>query len=129
VDLLGFGLIERPWDHVEPGPSGLTFGYFGVRDFDPEGWRSSYPNSAFSRMTERDAAWMARIIARLDEGAVGAMVGAGKIAPALHADLVRILMGRRRAILARFSVAYHPWPTPRSYRAAAEPGCVPRTWQ
>ncbi len=38
-----------------------------MRDFVPEEWKSGYPNPAFSNMTERDAAWMARILARFTD--------------------------------------------------------------
>ena len=41
-----------------------TFGYSDVADFDPTAGRTSTPNPAFNRMTERDGAWMARILAR-----------------------------------------------------------------
>ena len=45
-------------------PGARSSAYFSARDFDPERWRGAYPNPAFLRMTERDGAWMARMIAR-----------------------------------------------------------------
>ena len=35
--------------------------------FEPDDWKPGYPNPAFSRMKEQDAAWMARIIAEFSD--------------------------------------------------------------
>jgi hypothetical protein len=45
---------------------------------------------------------MARIIARYDERILNTMVRAGELEPVLHAELLRILIGRRRALLGRY---------------------------
>jgi hypothetical protein len=102
VDWLTLGSIERPWDRAALGSFGLTLGYYGVEDFDPEGWRPRYPNPAFSRMTEHDGAWMARNIARLGENLLEPMLDAADVPPPLRAELTRILIGRRRRILERY---------------------------
>ena len=39
------------------------------RTSTPDEWKNEYPNPAFSRMTERDGAWMARILSRFTPGA------------------------------------------------------------
>ncbi|HUJ57553.1 MAG TPA: hypothetical protein VLX92_03660 [Kofleriaceae bacterium] len=103
LDLVTLGLIERPWDraHVEPGHE--RFAYFSVRDFDPDRWKPLYPNPAFLRMTERDAAWMARIIARFSPEDIRRFVDAGKLDHAGDAAyLTRILLARQRIVLARY---------------------------
>jgi hypothetical protein len=102
VDWLTLGSIERPWDRAALGSFGLTLGYYGVKDFDPEGWRPRYPNPAFSRMTEHDGAWMARIIARLGETLIEPMLDAADAPPSLRVELARIVLGRRRKILERY---------------------------
>ncbi len=102
VDWLTLGSIERPWDRAELGAFGLTLGYYDINGFDPEGWRPRYPNPAFSRMTEHDGAWMARIIARLGERLLEPMLDAADVPPPLRAELARILLGRRRKILERY---------------------------
>jgi hypothetical protein len=102
IDFLTLGALERPWDRAKVGPTGLVFAYYGSEDFDPEAWKPSYPNPAFSRMTESDAAWMARIIARFDAGYIDAIVSTAELEPALHAELVRVLSVRQRAILDRY---------------------------
>jgi hypothetical protein len=98
-DFLTLGTIERPWERVQRGE---LFGYFSARDFDPELWRGEYPNPAFGRMTEADGAWMARILARFDEGLVRAAVAVGKYEPVNERYLVETLIARRMAILRRY---------------------------
>jgi hypothetical protein len=102
ADFISFGVVERPWDRAQMGPSGMLLGYYGVEEFDAEAWYPTYPNPAFGRMTEHDAAWMARIIARIERPQLEAMVAAAELEPKLHAELVRILIGRRQKILARY---------------------------
>jgi len=98
-DFLTLGAIERPWERARKG---ALFGYFSARDFDPELWRGEYPNPAFGRMTEGDGAWMARILARFDEGLVRAAVAVGKYEPDHERYLAETLLARRMAILRRY---------------------------
>ena len=102
-DFLTLGLIRRPWESVELGPTGRTLGYFDVRHFEPDAWRPGYPNPAFGRQTERDAAWMARLIAELRDPYVAAAVDRGEWADRRGRDLLlRILLGRRDKLLRRW---------------------------
>jgi hypothetical protein len=102
-DLFTFGVVERPWDRIERPKDGEIFGYFGSRLFVPEDWKGGYQNAAFLRMSERDGAWMARILARFTPDLVGAAVGVGQFTEARHRDyLVRTLLERRQKILVRY---------------------------
>lgn len=102
-DWLTFGLIERPWDTARFGPSGKVFGYYGVDKFDAEAWRPGYPNPAFGRMSERDGAWMARLIAEFGEDDLRRLIQEAKMNDAaLDAELLRVLAGRRERILERY---------------------------
>ncbi len=99
-DFITFGMLERPWDRAVRRP---PFGYFRAADFDPEKWRPGYPNPAFSRMTERDGAWMARILARFTPEHIKGLVRLGKINRAEDAAyLERVLIERHRRILRRY---------------------------
>lgn len=103
VDWITLGLMKRPWDDNRFGPTGATFGYYKVDNFDPEEWEPGYPNPAMLRMTERDGAWMARILARLDPPLIRAAIDAGRTGSArLDRELFRLLMGRRQRVLARY---------------------------
>jgi hypothetical protein len=117
-DLVTFGVLDRPWNDRRFGPSGRIFGYFDVDDFDPDEWHPGYPNPAFSRMTEADAAWMARIISRFSDEHLSALAKLARFGdPMLEKEIVRILSGRRDRIfhryLSRLSPLSHPTVTRR----------------
>lgn len=103
LDFVTLGIPRRPWDDLHYGPAGATLGYWDVDHFSPEDWHVGYPNPAFGRMSERDAAWMARIVARFDDAAVDAIVDAAQVKnPVTDHEIRRILKGRRDRILRRW---------------------------
>jgi hypothetical protein len=99
-DFVTFGAIERPWDRARKDAG--IFNYFSARDFDPEVWRGGYPNPAFVRMSEGDAAWMARIIARFSDELIAAAVSVGRYDAKSSDYLTRTLITRRDRILRRY---------------------------
>ncbi len=102
-DFATFGTQERPWERAYRTPGATNFGYFSERDFDPDLWRGLYPNPAFSRMTERDAAWATRIIARFTAEDVRAAVGVADLTNPAHTEyLYRVLRDRQHTILKRY---------------------------
>jgi len=111
-DLVTLGAIRRPWDDVRFGPTGEVFGYYDVAHFDPDAFRTGYPNPAFVRKSERDAAWMARIIARLDESHLRRVLKEARLSPKLEARLLSVLVGRRKKVLERYLTRLSPlaWP-------------------
>lgn len=103
VDFLTLGIIERPWDRAQRSKEGDIFGFFNVRDFDPDLWKGGYPNPAFDRMTEHDAAWAARIIARFEPEHVVAAIGVGDYTSPVHVEfLTHTLLARQRILLKRY---------------------------
>jgi hypothetical protein len=109
ADFLTLGIPTRAWERVERTPGMEPFGYFGWREFDPETWKNEYPNPAFSRATERDNAWMARILSRFDPADVKALVDLGKFYRREHADyLADVLERRLRRILHRYMSRLSP---------------------
>lgn len=105
-DFVTLGILERPWDRASRRP---PFGYFTAKGFDPEAWRGGYPNPAFGRMTEHDAAWAARIMARLrDEHVAAAVKVADYSNPDDEAFLIRSLIERRDAVLKRYLARLSP---------------------
>jgi hypothetical protein len=108
-DTLTLGIPQRPWDTVRRPPDGDIFGYFTAETFDPEAWKAGYQNPAFLRMTERDAAWMARIIARFTPEHIERIVRAGDFTRPEHsAYLTRTLIERQRKILQRWLSVVSP---------------------
>jgi hypothetical protein len=109
LDFVTLGAIERPWDRARPMIGREKFGLFSARDFDPAGWRGLYPNPAMLRMTERDGAWMARIIARFTADDIRAIAGAGRFADAGDTEyLAKVLIERQHEILVRYLTRLSP---------------------
>ena len=103
VDFITLGAVPRVWDRVQRAPGHEIFGYFNVADFDPEGWKNEYSNAAFSRMTERDGAWMARILAGFTPEMVRTLADMGQFSDAANTDyLESVLQGRLSKILERY---------------------------
>lgn len=118
-DFLTLGLIRRPWDRARFGPSGTVFGYWNVELFEPDKWHPGYPNPAFGRMSEHDAAWMARIIAEFRDEHLRAIVEQASFGrPLLTTEMLRILRGRRDKILARYFAKLSPLARPELAREA-----------
>jgi hypothetical protein len=110
ADLFTLGLIVRPWDRPRVHPEAWLFGYFRADLFHPEQWRAVTPNPAFDHMTERDGAWMARLIARFEEPELRAAVATGELSyPPWREHLVRLLLERRRRLLARYLTRLSPF--------------------
>lgn len=108
-DFFSLGFIDRPYFDAPRGPAGDVLGWFDVERFDPETWRVGYPNPAFDRATERDRAWMARILGRFTEAHIRAAVDEGHFSePRVANELVRILLGRQRRILERYLTRLSP---------------------
>jgi hypothetical protein len=102
-DFFTFGAVERPWERAHFGPTGPTLGYFSDADFDAATWKPGYPNPAFEAMTERDGAWMARIMSRFDDETIQAVVLEARFSkPVTTSELERILKARRDQTLNRY---------------------------
>lgn len=113
-DALTFGVLSHPWQEPQFGPTGPVLGYFQVESFVPDEWRPGYPNPAFIRATERDNAWMARIIAEISEAHLAAALAPARTHDALtRSEIMRILMGRREKLLRRWFSKLSPLTHPR----------------
>ena len=103
ADFATLGIIERPWDRAERNPDAKIFGFFSAKDFEPHAWKGGYPNPAFARMTERDGAWAARILARFTTAHIKRAVEVGDYTDPKHVEfLTRALELRHGAILRRY---------------------------
>jgi hypothetical protein len=120
-DFITLGAIERPWDRLRFGPTGSVFGYYQVENYTPDEFRPGYPNPAFVRRSTRDTAWMARILARMDDARVKSAVAAGMLAPRYRDRLVDVLIGRRNKLLGHYLETLSPlsWPKVEAHTAGA----------
>jgi hypothetical protein len=108
-DFVSFGAPLRPWDTVQKRPGKELFAYFDVDHFEPDRWKDEYPIAAFSRMTELDAAWMARILARFSPDLVRSFADAAAFtSPDDTAYLDLVLEGRLHKILERYLTRLSP---------------------
>jgi len=112
-NLVTFGIPHPAWQAAHFGPSGAVFGYYDIARFEPEAWRPYYPVPAFDRMTERDGAWMARIIAHFSREQLEQAIRTGLMGSALNAELLRTLEGRQERILRRYLTRWSPLSEPR----------------
>lgn len=102
-DFATMGTITRRWDRARIAPEAPIFGYFSPDNFEASAWRAGYPNPAFSRMSESDGAWAARIIARFTPEHIAAAVRAGNLSNLRHEQyLVRTLIARQHLLLRRY---------------------------
>jgi len=109
LDFITLGIPTRPWERTERAKGHEKFGYFDIATFVPEDWKNEYPNPAFSRMTERDGAWMARILSRLSPDLVRALAAAGQFSDPSNATyLGEVLEGRLDKILDRYLTRLSP---------------------
>jgi hypothetical protein len=109
TDFITFGLLSRPWDRARREPGREIFGYYSARDFDPATWVNEYPNPAFSRMTERDGAWMARILAGFTPELVHALAGMGRFTdPGNTEYLAGVVEARLELLLRRYLMRLSP---------------------
>ena len=106
ADFFTLGFIIRPWDRSYKRVDGWMFGYFNGDDFDPEAWKGGYPNGAFNEMTERDAAWGARLLARFSDEHIAAAVKVGLYSQEKY--LIKTLIQRRDKILLRWLSVLSP---------------------
>jgi hypothetical protein len=108
-DFVTLGIPRRPWDRVQRVPGYEKFNFFEVANFVPEEWKNEYANPAFDRMTERDAAWMARILARFTPGEVRALAEMAAFSnPDDTEYLAQVLEGRLKKTLERYLLRLSP---------------------
>ena len=109
ADLITLGARKNIWDTIQMHPGKEMFGYINVRDFVPDAWKNEYALSAFSHMTERDGAWMARILAHFTPDMVQHLARmADYTDPDDTAYLGEVLEGRLEKILERYLTRLSP---------------------
>ncbi len=99
---LTLGIWDRPWSRVHY-PEHPGVGRFEADYFQPPDWKPEYPNAAFERMLPEDAFWAVRILMRLGEESIRAVVRTGQLLEAESEEyLVRTLLERRRKIVRHY---------------------------
>ncbi len=103
-----FGIIDRPWRKI-PYPDLPGVGRFEADHFQPDLWKTEYPNPAFERMLPEDAAWAARIVQRFSDDMIEALVKTGSYQdPRSEAYLIQTLIKRRDRIVRHYLSLINP---------------------
>ena len=98
--LFSLGLWVKPWEDPPPVRE-PALGTFGAEHFDPERWRTRYPNPLFDHATVLDEFWGARLVASFRDADLRIAVAAGEWSnPDAAEALFRILRERRDTIAA-----------------------------
>jgi hypothetical protein len=109
TDLGVFGARTNTWDTVQKTPHEEEFFYFDVEHFVPAKWKNEYPIAAFSRMTERDGAWMARVLSHFTPEVVDELAEMADYSrPEDTTYLKKMLEGRLGKILERYLTRLSP---------------------
>lgn len=113
VELLTLGVLDRPWRDPKLSPAGPTLGTFTPETFTPDHYRTAYRYGPYTRVTEADAAWGARILARISPAMIHAVIGEAQLSDhRIAAELERTLLGRRAKLLQRYLTKLSPLARP-----------------
>ena len=108
-DFVTLGLPVRSWEKAHRTQGYEAFGYFNADHFDAEKWKPMYPNVAFSRMSERDAAWMARILAHFTPEMIRVLALLGDFTSTATTDYLEgVLEKRLHRVLERYLTRLSP---------------------
>lgn len=113
VELVTFGVLPRPWRDPKPSPS-RALGFFTADVFQPDNYRTAYPFGPYARVTEADAAWGARILARITPAMIVALIESAHLPDKVtERELAIALIGRRDKLLRRYLSRLSPLARPR----------------
>src|SRR5262249_43109718 len=76
-------------------------GLFRADDFDPGGWKQTFPTVMFENLTPQDAFWATRIVLSFTEPEIRGMVEAGQYLDPKDTDYIVKTLIERQQILAR----------------------------
>ena len=99
--LASLGLYVRPWLRVRYPDVPVSVGRFESDSFDPESWRPEYPNPAFRNLRTDDGFWAARIVSRLSDDAISAVVSRAQYSDSTAAEYIVETLKIRRDKVAR----------------------------
>lgn len=109
LTLATLGIYTRPWMHIDYPEVPASVGRFEGDAFDPERWRPEYPNPAFANMRADDAFWAARIVSRVDDEAIRAIVEKARYSdPRATEYVTATLITRRDKVVAHWLTQVNP---------------------
>src|SRR6185436_18116122 len=98
--LFSLGMYARPWMKVRY-PASSALGNLEADFFQPEKWKTEYPQPAFDQMDAADAFWAASIASRFTNRIITAIVETGELSdPDATRYLTDVLIKRRDKVVA-----------------------------
>jgi len=96
--ILSMGLYVKSWESADYGGM-KAIGRFESNAFDPEKWKSNYPNPAFLRRLPGDEYWAAKQVMAFTDDDIRAIVETGQYSSSEVVDrLTKVLAARRDKI-------------------------------
>jgi hypothetical protein len=108
ITMLTLGFYVRPWAKVRY-PEIPSVGRLEATYFRPENWKPEYPNPAFRNARPEDRFWAARIVSRLSDENVRAIVAAAKFTDPMATEYMsETILARKAKVLASWLNATNP---------------------
>ena len=108
LTLATMGLYIRPWLRAKY-PDLPSVGRYESDFFTPENWKPEYPNPAFRNARPDDTFWAARIISRMSDDAIRAVVATAKYSnPEATKYMTDTLIARKRKVVEHWLNATNP---------------------
>jgi hypothetical protein len=102
------GLWDRPWRRI-PYPKYPSIGRIESDYFQPQNWKTHYPNPAFLKMENEDAFWATKIVMRFNDEMVRALVQTGELIDKEGENyLIQTLIRRRDKIVKYYLSQLNP---------------------
>jgi len=112
ITMLTFGFYVRPWIKVDY-PEIPSLGRIESAHFSPDDWKPEYPNTAFANARPEDLFWAARILSRVPDDRVRAVVETAHYSdPNATEYLTRVLIERKHKVLKSWLNATNPIVSP-----------------
>jgi hypothetical protein len=106
--LFSLGFWQRPWTRARY-PENPSLGKVEAEFFEPQNWKTEYPQPAFDLMDDADAFWAARIAARFSNEMLTSIVEVGRLSdPSAARYLTDVLIRRRDKVVAYWIVRTTP---------------------
>ncbi|MEO6026024.1 MAG: hypothetical protein ABIR79_04070, partial [Candidatus Binatia bacterium] len=99
------GLVTPAWAHLPLAHPAL--GYFDATAFDPEAWRTTYPNPLFDAATVRDAFWGAKLVSAFSDADLAVVARAGEWSDPQAAVILADRLRERQRRIARVYFDWH----------------------
>jgi hypothetical protein len=106
--LITFGFWRRDWTKVQY-PSNPSLGNIEGEFFQPQRWKTEYPQPAFEQMDDTDAFWAASLVSRFTDPMIRAIVATGELSdPAAQRYLGDVMIKRRDKVVSYWITRTNP---------------------